>query len=201
MARADAAPAALPRKQGLGRPRGPGRRTLRSVCEELRWTGTGSHSRASGGLVPGSPARGQKSPRWSAGRRARLARRARLPKADPRRCAARRSVPFGFAGGRRKGSRRPRVVKNRGAFACSFSVVPAKRAKRARAGTHTPSSLDSARHMGPRFRGDDSAENLSMFATHRANSFSPCRIKVAVSAPSPAARDAAAIAAAACGWP
>ena len=36
---------------------------------------------------------------------------------------------------------------------------------------------------------------------HLASSFNPCLISVAVSAPSPAARDAAAIAAAACGWP
>ena len=36
---------------------------------------------------------------------------------------------------------------------------------------------------------------------HRANSLKPCRISVAVSAPSPALREAAAIAAAACGWP
>ena len=36
---------------------------------------------------------------------------------------------------------------------------------------------------------------------HFANSLSPCRIKVATSAPSPALRVAAAMAAAACGWP
>src|SRR5262245_19210057 len=36
---------------------------------------------------------------------------------------------------------------------------------------------------------------------HLASSFKPCRMSVAVSAPSPALRAAAAIAAAACGWP
>ena len=36
---------------------------------------------------------------------------------------------------------------------------------------------------------------------HRASSFKPCRMSVAVSAASPALRAAAAIAAAACGWP
>jgi hypothetical protein len=38
-------------------------------------------------------------------------------------------------------------------------------------------------------------------AVHFANSFRPCRISVAVSAPSPALRAAAAMAAAACGCP
>ena len=42
---------------------------------------------------------------------------------------------------------------------------------------------------------------LSVLLAHLASSFSPCRISVAVSAPSPALRAAAAMAAAACGWP
>ena len=47
------------------------------------------------------------------------------------------------------------------------------------------------------FFGSDKAAG----AVHFASSFSPCLISVAVSAPSPALRAAAAIAAAACGWP
>ena len=43
--------------------------------------------------------------------------------------------------------------------------------------------------------------NQAARGVHLASSFSPCRISVAVSAPSPALREAAAMAAAACGWP
>ena len=46
------------------------------------------------------------------------------------------------------------------------------------------------------FGGDQAARGV-----HLASSLKPCRISVAVSAASPALRDAAAIAAAACGWP
>jgi hypothetical protein len=56
------APADVARHHGLGRPRGSARRVLRPACKEL------ADDR---GKVPGeSAARGQKSPRWSAERRA-----------------------------------------------------------------------------------------------------------------------------------
>ena len=114
MVGSDAAPAGVVRNHALGRPRDPpGRHYDRSAGSRLDWDwpkaanslqGARPRKRGSGPVLQRELRR---EPRWSAGRRESLRQRlAAVTGGYRRRCAARRSVPFGkgrtLAGGRKK---------------------------------------------------------------------------------------------------
>src|SRR5689334_22693521 len=96
-----------------------GRHYDRSARSSLDWDWL-TQSPKGGGLVPGSPVRGQKSPRWSAGRRA-LSQESACRKAasKTKRCPALRPLRFWPKG--KEEDRLPRAAKNRGDDACLIS--------------------------------------------------------------------------------
>ncbi len=73
----------------------------------------------------------------------------------------------GAAGNQRAGGQQPRFTEaedrdpSPGESGDGDHLIPSSRPSEARAGTHTPQSIDSARRMGPRFRGDDTSAHLN----------------------------------------
>src|SRR5690348_13594359 len=163
MAGLDAAPRGFASQAETREATGPRPGGITTALRGARWTRDWL-SRESGGLVPGSPARGQKSPRWSAGRReSSIARGLAAARRHPRRGADRRSVPFGLAerGNEKTGSPGPPTT---GAMTHAYtkaSVLLNRRGSNALSVRSRASGNPGAKNsdfvvaLGPRFRGDE----------------------------------------------
>jgi hypothetical protein len=79
-------------------------------------------------------------------------RRNRRP---PRRCADRRSVPFGMCRRKEEKLRRPRVAKNRGADAWLFEKAAALSTAHSRVSGNLKRHKDCSSALDPRLRGDE----------------------------------------------
>src|SRR3954466_7008578 len=97
---------------------GPGTRPggIKTALRGARWTGIGQTVAQAAASSQEARTWGQKTPRWSAGRREPLARGSRR-KAELKTLRRPALRPLRLGRREKKGSRRPRAVKNRGDFA------------------------------------------------------------------------------------